>query len=1781
MKVIKIFLSSPGDVQSERKIAEELILATAEEFGVPVSVSYSSLLRAETPGDRADPDATDDSTKLLLCPYFWEYQRFEVDKSYQAQIPNTGDFYLVICILWSRLGTELGPEFTLPDGSRPRSGTEYEIVWALERARQSNGIPILNVYRNRSAKSIDLGSKDAKEQSQQWDLVQGFLAERLKDADGRFIGALNTYTTLDAFEDLFRKHFRDFLSTQLIDRSPPGKVKRWKGNPFRGLQSFGFEHSAIFYGRTKAKGEAMAALAEQAQSGNPFLLVLGASGSGKSSLAQAGILPLLVEPNSIPGVGLWRWAIMRPAGTGGDPFDALAAALIQPEALPGLADSESTVPVAKLAQQIRDNPATLAARIETDLVNVARQRKENLQRKLVEREKKMRAVGRDAEAAAAEQERQHLVEPRARLALIVDQLEELFVSGFTPEAQKAFVTAITSLVRSRRVFVVATLRSDFYARYQEFPELIELTKPQGKFDLRPPTEAEISNMMKYPAEAAGLTFEVEPESGQPLYDALRDAAVRHPESLPLLEHALEQLFAKQLERRDDCLSWEDYRAFGGLEGALAQHAEATFQQLQAHQQGAFPVVMRQLIALGQGEDEVINRRTVQYQDLYADSAGTNERAGAQAFVDLFIQNRLLVADTDPAGTVVVSVAHEALLRNWPRVQDWLKANREFLRMRDRLDASLQLWLSRGKQKEDLLPAGLPLAEGETLLRDSAASLGVSQVGYINASIAERHRQRRSRNLIRNAVAVAATGISFVLAALSGFAFWQKEEADRQRVIAQRQTEAALENAQLAQRQTKLVEQDEHGLRVQGSESALRAAQTFLTQERLVEALAFLGSAIHINPENHNAAYVLINVLSSTNFLTPAIKSQRHLDLVYDVAFSPDGSRFLSVSGDATARICSSLTGDPLTPDLVHNGSADAGIFSPDGKTVFTVDRKRGCLAWDAATGKLSGSVWTSPQSGDNRGFFSDDGGIFVGSDDVDLLHVVDLQSRKVLAANGSFDSLGSIGRSKDSNTAWNSILSPDASKLLISISQWTGGDTASTRGFLVMWDIGKNKKSWGPLVVDHYAGASFSPDGQTIVASTSDGDVELINAGTGSERARLTTEIKLRGARLSPTGNVLVTMNSETVESGPFWGSPLASDYHIYNTSLSFPTGGYQFWELRHNSWVLDHYFGTRNPDSIDVDFSPNIVFSPSGATFVELPAGIIYDGNSGVELGRLLTRGWPNDPIECAKFSPDGTQLLSGSYQGNVQIWNLRLRALPNQILLPGRDIAGFSLCQNGDRLAAYTNNQSTGAGEIFVLNVDTGVVLADLSYPATYIGFCSLSPDGRTLIADIQSSDRSTSNLIFLDSDTGKSVRSASEQFDCNSVSWSPDGRSVAAIYPEGVWVFNVTSDLVKRWKPSLEANKSNSESEEDISEFHGEFNQDGSLLFVFGSQGVWRLDVDKLTGDLIVRLPGVNGGNLSPDNQRIVTIHDDELRLWDAATGAQIGSPIRSIGIKREFSQVAFSPDSKVFVSACWNGTMRVWDSATAQPRTEEISLNSRASDVRVSKDGRLAVTRDKTSTIETWFVDDGQRAARPINASADSGDYSVSSDQEKIIFIGDKGQLTVQYLGPTFSATPDWLADLAEALCGWRVNNAGVLESIPNQVEKLGNVEKRIKDSPENSPLKAWAMRFIIDKTYNPAVAGPSPVATPVPRSKASTTEMPMPATATPTAALESDSAAAADQHLNEAYGVLRSKLDPAQKKALMQEELAWLKERDKIKDQAKKTGFIEARARELEKRSRSR
>src|SRR5258708_6886103 len=184
------------------------------------------------------------------------------------------------------------------------------------------------------------------------------------------------------------------------------KARRWKSNPFRGLNFFDFEHALIFHGRTKAIGEVLEALEGQARAQRPFVLIVGASGSGKSSLVRAGVLPLLTQPETIEGVGLWRGAVTRhrAGGSGGDCFDALAAALLEPLALPTLANPESLDAIRHPATELRPHSDSVALRVRDALDHAAREWKIQRCHFLEEKERQLRGSGRLDDADLARQE---------------------------------------------------------------------------------------------------------------------------------------------------------------------------------------------------------------------------------------------------------------------------------------------------------------------------------------------------------------------------------------------------------------------------------------------------------------------------------------------------------------------------------------------------------------------------------------------------------------------------------------------------------------------------------------------------------------------------------------------------------------------------------------------------------------------------------------------------------------------------------------------------------------------------------------------------------------------------------------------------------------------------------------------------------------------------------------------------------------------------------------------------------------------------------------------------------------------------------------------------------------------------------------------------------------------------------------------------------------------------------------------------------------------------------
>jgi AAA ATPase domain len=771
MRRIDIFVSSPEDVQKERSLVERTIRAVADEFSVPITVTYSNWLREHIPLDKTAVSSTNGSEdgRTWLCPCFWEYGDTELDQDYREQIPNTGSYDLVISIIWSRLGTRLSNAFVMPDGSQPKVASEYEIGWVLDQVNRTPGFPELRVYRNGAAPSAPLQPKMQREAFfRDWDAVQEFFT--VWEKQKTFAEACSRYSDLQQFESLFRTHFRDFLARQLEKEIVPRKlvlrVNRKKVEPFRGLRFFNFEHAPIFHGRTKAVGQVLDALGKQAAAKTPFVLVLGPSGSGKSSLVRAGVLPLLTEVGAIAGEGPWRYAISRP-GSGSDPFDSLATALLESTALPELKRAKKRDHWRELAADLKDTPAKVALEITEVIDRISVQELDHL----LDREKgqdQTPVPGRIESTELARHRRLRRVKPKAKIALFIDQLEDLF-TNFSLELQHQYFAAVTALVRCERVYVIAALGSDYYAAYQEFPELVALTTPGGRFDLQAPTREELGRMVRAPAETYGLRFDRQAKTGQSLDDALIEAALASADQLPLLEHLLWLLYRKQVARDDGLLRWSDYLEVGELEGALTHHAEKVFTTLSSEARQAFNFVLRRLAPVEL--DQKGSCRTALYRDLVA-SGGIDSRlqGGAKDLVDSMVKEGLLISETDFRQLEVVSVAHPALLRKWPRVREWLIEDQEFLRMRDRLDGCLKLWLKRGRRRRELLTPGLGLADGETLLNHFHSSLSKTQIEYVRKSLADQKRGRRVKYLFWLPFVV----VLFSLAAFFEFRWFNNE-----------------------------------------------------------------------------------------------------------------------------------------------------------------------------------------------------------------------------------------------------------------------------------------------------------------------------------------------------------------------------------------------------------------------------------------------------------------------------------------------------------------------------------------------------------------------------------------------------------------------------------------------------------------------------------------------------------------------------------------------------------------------------------------------------------------------------------------------------------------------------------------------------------------------------------------------------------------------------------------------------------------------------------------------
>ncbi len=478
--------------------------------------------------------------------------------------------------------------------------------------------------------------------------------------------------------------------------------------PYRGLFAFQEEDAHLFFGREEFTRDLVAAVKRK-----PLVAVVGPSGSGKSSVVFAGLIPHLRQETLVQ----WQIVSFRP---GINPMEALAAAFA-----PLLHQGEN---------DFGDNPKSNARYlVELELALALRQDELTLY-KIIEQ----------------------LVQqnPGNRLILIADQFEELYTQCLESDRQ-SFLNGLLNAVKLAPAFtLVLTLRSDFYGHALSYCSLSDAL--QGAvLNLEPMSREELHSAIAKPA-AQMVDLETR------LTNKLIGEVERQPGHLPLLEFALTQLWSKQ---RDGLLTYQAYEEIGGLEAVLANHAEQVYAQLNERDRGRAQQVFMQLVHLGEGVEAT--RRLATRDEVNSENWD---------LVTFLASNRLVVTNRNKCtNEETVEIVHEALIKSWGRFEYWMQIDGEFRCAQEQLRLAIRLWESSGKDEGALL-RGKPLKDAEYWLSKRFIDMSSRERSFIELSLAFRDREFKKQKR-RQQLTILGFGCLMGALILVGFAWWLSQNSD--------------------------------------------------------------------------------------------------------------------------------------------------------------------------------------------------------------------------------------------------------------------------------------------------------------------------------------------------------------------------------------------------------------------------------------------------------------------------------------------------------------------------------------------------------------------------------------------------------------------------------------------------------------------------------------------------------------------------------------------------------------------------------------------------------------------------------------------------------------------------------------------------------------------------------------------------------------------------------------------------------------------------------------------
>ncbi|MEG3840129.1 CHAT domain-containing protein, partial [Microcoleus sp. herbarium14] len=700
--------------------------------------------------------------------------------------------------------------------------------------------------------------------------------------------------------------------------------------PYRGLFAFREEDSYLFFGREKFTEDLAAAVKTK-----PLVAVVGPSGSGKSSVVFAGLIPALRQTRIQLQIISFR--------PGNNPFKALAAALfpllekrdnLNSDRDSGIFSSKNYCTlkrkIARCAVRKAVPKALLQAIYRSKLVQVSdSSNSESNARCLFERKLEI-LLQRDDKALYKIIENFVQHNPSVRLVLIADQFEELYTQ--TPEAQhQPFLDGLLTAIRLAGGFtVVLTLRADFYGHALSCRSFSDALQGAVR-NLGPMSREELQSAIAQPA----ALMQVKLEDG--LINKLIDAAWGHSGRLPLLEFALTQLWSQQL-----CgwLTNQAYTEIGGVEEALANHAEAVYAQLSEADRMRAQRVFIQLVQPGIGTD--VNRRLATRNDVNS--------ANWDLVIHLASNRLVITSRSESTFEETVEIVHESLIISWGRLGSWMQVNAEFRLWQEQIRTAIQTWQNSNLDEGALL-RGKPLVDAEYWQQQRRDELSEGEIRFIEESLKFRDRQVFQQKQRRKLTILGlSAGLGLALS-LAGVAWWQSQNsaiseikaisASAETLLTSNQAFDALLESLKASNKIKempgslaFYKFHEKAAIEKGVDSLLQEAVYKVIERDRLQSHEAAVMSVNFSPQGKTIATAsadkTVKLWNLNGRETQTLTG--HHALVNSVAFSPDGQTIATASEDKTAKIWS-LKGKEIKSLIGHKAAVNSINFSPDGQTI--------------------------------------------------------------------------------------------------------------------------------------------------------------------------------------------------------------------------------------------------------------------------------------------------------------------------------------------------------------------------------------------------------------------------------------------------------------------------------------------------------------------------------------------------------------------------------------------------------------------------------------------------------------------------------------------------------------------------------------------------------------------------------------------------------------------------------------------------------------------------------